>query len=360
MANRNPVNLLSFDRAIKQANALGGKKHLLLGNGFGIGAHSLFKYGTLFQQAKDIGLPMRVLDLFIRNGTCNFEEVLRHLDEGAWLADHYRLKQTLKALDMRADYNLLKRALVETISRVHPGLPNDVGENKLMACASFIGQFDHIYTVNYDFLLYWSSLVSGQFPFEDAFGREADTDDKYCVFLPTGSSKKQLYFLHGALHLYVEDGDVKKRVWNTTGIPLMDQVSEALESKRYPLVVSEGKALDKKRHIEASSYLSYCWRKFENIQGSLFIYGHSLSHQDQHLLDAIANNTTLANVFVGIYGDLRSTKNQQLNERVYNIVKERVSVLASGKLGRKIKKEKLTVSLFNSKTAPVWGNNSNT
>lgn len=351
----NGTKLTSFEEAIKRTTVLGGKKHLVLGNGFSIGAHPLFKYGTLFEQAKETGLlPAHVLQLFERYGTSNFEEVLRQLDEGVWLADHYKLKRTSKKRDMRTDYDSLKKSLVETISKVHPALPSDVGEDKLKACAAFINQFDSIYTLNYDLLLYWSSLATGDFPFEDGFGREVDTDDDYCVFLSTGSDERHLYFLHGALHLYVEGGEVRKRVWNTTGIRLMEQVREALDSKRYPLVVSEGKSPDKKRHIEASSYLSYCWRKLENIQGSLFIYGYSLSEQDQHVLDAIALNTTLSNLFVGVHGDFKSARNRKLLNRAYSIADKRRSVLESGRTGRRMKKQPLNIYFFDSKTVPVW------
>jgi hypothetical protein len=56
--------LPTFEQLVKEANAFGGKKHLLLGNGFSIGAHPLFKYGTLFEQAKKVGVSEHVLVLF--------------------------------------------------------------------------------------------------------------------------------------------------------------------------------------------------------------------------------------------------------------------------------------------------------
>ena len=73
----------------------------------------------------------------------------------------------------------------------------------------------------------------------------------------------------------------------------MDQVKESLDNERYPLIVSEGDSVQKLKRIESSSYLSHCARRFQNIQGNLFIYGSSLSEQDDHITEWITKNTTL-------------------------------------------------------------------
>src|SRR5581483_9013977 len=121
------------------------------------------------------------------------------------------------------------QALVTAISEAHPPTPIDVGESKLKACAKFIAQFDGLYSVSYDLLLYWSSLANGDFPFKDGFGREIDTNDAHCVFLTTSSGENYMYFLHGALYLYSKDGETYKRVWKSTKIRLIDQVRTAMD-----------------------------------------------------------------------------------------------------------------------------------
>ena len=98
------VETLTFEEAMKRAEAAGGKKRILLGNGFSIGAHDLFRYGTLYEQALKGGITEHVQALFERYGTANFEEVLHNLNEGRWLAEHYSMQKTNPALDMAEDY----------------------------------------------------------------------------------------------------------------------------------------------------------------------------------------------------------------------------------------------------------------
>ena len=286
------TSLMTFEDALSAASDMGGKKHILLGNGFSIGAHQRFNYGTLYQQAVNSGLSSRIKRLFIRYGTANFEEVLRQLEKGRWLALQYGLGKSRKVRDMAKDYETVKQSLIDSIAANHPASRNQVSARKLTNASRFLAAFDDVYTTNYDLLLYWASLVDDAFVFQDGFGRQPNTDEDFCVFLPVGSSSKVIYFLHGALHLYTAAGEVRKMVWNTTGVPLIEQIKDSLDNRRYPLVVSEGSSASKLERIESSSYLSYCARKFENIQGSLFTYGTSISSQDSHIANWIVSNTT--------------------------------------------------------------------
>ena len=348
------ITLHPFENALFIAKKARGKKHVLFGNGFSIGAHPKFKYGTLYEQAISSGLPSHIEALFTRYGTTNFELVLRTLEEGQWLANHYSLIKSTPGLDMVEDYETVKEALVDSIAANHPELPAELPDGTLDCGLTFLRQFDDVFTTNYDLLPYWASLSGCDFPFEDGFGRESDTDETYCVFLPTGSNNKHIYFLHGALHFYAEEGEVRKMVWNTTGVPLMDQVREALDNRRYPLIVSEGDSTRKLERIESSSYLSNCARRFENIQGNLFVYGSSLSEQDNHILEWISKNTTLPRIFIGVHGDHTSGNGAELVERGLELVEERKAVLKSGNTGRRLKKESLEVFFYQSETANVW------
>ena len=142
-----------------------GKRHVLLGNGFSIGANSQFAYGTLYEQAKRANLPSRVVELFERYGTTNFEQVLHHLDEGQWLADHYGLAGSGTERPMAKDYESLKDALVDAISNTHPATPNDIDEDKFQSSSQFLNSFKSIFTINYDLLLYWASMAQNGFAF---------------------------------------------------------------------------------------------------------------------------------------------------------------------------------------------------
>jgi len=343
------VKVLKFESAMKIA-AKYGESVLLLGNGFSIGAHPAFKYGTLYEQAVEAGLPDHVQQLFAKYGTANFERVLRQLDEGIWLATVYELSATNPKKSMKRDYRALKKALASAIAKVHPPSRATMDGGILKACAEFLIRYQGVYTTNYDLLLYWASLAkSPKFPFEDGFLREGNQD--YCVFQSPENLGKRIHFLHGALHLYVVDGEVRKRVWNSTGELIVDQVRQALESKEFPLIVSEGDAVKKEARIESSSYLTWAHEHFERAEGPLFIYGSSLSPEDEHLWRAIVENPGFSRVFVGIHGDPDSESAQEIMFRSRKLAKRR-SML---KLKKRYKHfPDLRVSYFDSDSAGVW------
>lgn len=355
------THITDFDKALAQARQSGGKIQLLLGNGFSIACHSSFKYGTLFEQARKRGLPRHLGELLERY-TNNFEDVLKYLDEGIFLAGHYRLKKDKRTTrDMAKDYMKLKDTLIKTISDNHPDFPSKIPDKRFESCIKFLRNFDAVFTVNYDLLLYWASLhinekEGEEFPFSDGFGRDEDADDPDCSFsYSTMSSKPYLFFLHGALHLYTRDGHVWKRVWNTTGIPIIQRVREAFKDKGYPLVVTEGKSVDKLEKIESSSYLSQAYRKFKNLQGHLFIFGHSLSDQDNHILDAVicSEKLKLGHVWIGIYGNPGSAHNQKIIEKAAFL-----RIKREERIPKKVKSKgegELNICFFNSDSARVWG-----
>ena len=347
------TGMLSFDEAV--AKTSDGKPHVLLGNGFSIGAHPVFSYGTLYEQAKQVNLPDHVTELFGWYGTTNFEQVMRQLAEARRFAEHYQLAGTGSGRDMAADYDLLKGALVGAIADTHPATPSEIGEGNLASSANFLKSFKKVFTTNYDLLLYWASASLDSFPFQDGFGRDRDTPSDYVVFRQTTTGTGLMCFLHGALHLTTVDGEVRKFVWNTTGIPLMEQIRATLEQGHYPLVVSEGTELDKRRRIESSSYLSWALRRFEGIRGTLFTYGWALSEQDGHLLQAIARNSGLRSLCVGVYGDPNSEPNRGLMATARELADRRKILHPEAKAGHKRRPYELSVSFFDAATAKVWG-----
>jgi len=356
------IKYLQFSEAIKESHGIGKKKQLLLGNGFSIGCHPSFEYGTLFEQAKKDGLSRRLEKLLNRYGS-NFEVTLKYLDEGDFLAKFYGLKQPKESVrGMKADYEKLKRALVKTISDNHPAYPSEISAQKFASCLKFLKNFDAIFTVNYDLLLYWAALhineSEGQeFPFSDGFGRDNDPDDPDCSFSYTRlGDRPYLFFLHGALHLYTKDGHVWKRVWNTKKIPIIKQVSDAFKKKEYPLFVAEGFSTDKMKKIESSSYLSQAYRKFKNIEGHLFLFGHSLGEQDDHILHAIthAERLNLSYLCIGLHGDVKSRHNQEIVRRAYSMQHQRDKIIPSAK--KKKGGGELNIAFFDTTSAEVWKN----
>ena len=234
-----------------------------------------------------------------------------------------------------------------------------ISDEKFDSCLSFLKNFDAVFTVNYDLLLYWSSVHIDQkegeeFPFLDGFGREDDPDDPDCSFSASSmGTKPYIFFLHGALHLYTNGGLVWKRVYNTKDVPIITQVRDSFEAKEYPLFVAEGASLDKMKKIESSSYLSYALRKFKNLHGHLFIYGHSLNDQDEHILNSIVHSFKLSHLWIGLYGDVNSKENKDIVLKAQYLTERRKEIIPKAMKKKGI--GELNIAFFDSESAEVWG-----
>jgi hypothetical protein len=115
-----------------------------------------------------------------------------------------------------------------------------------------------------------------------------------------------------------------------------------LEQDYFPLSVAEGTSDEKLERIRHSDYLAKAYRSFENIQGTVFIYGHSLAESDEHYLRVLENGK-VSSLFVGLFGDASSASNRRIAARTEAMVLKRGQ------------KRPLTVRFFQSETAKVWG-----
>ena len=188
--------------------------------------------------------------------------------------------------------------------------------------------------------------------FEDGFGRQVSSGENYLVFHgeKMDEDRGSVFFLHGALHLTTVGGDVRKLAWSGSNMRIIDQVQMGLNDKQYPLVVSEGTADQKRERIQGSGYLYRVFLEFQRIKGALFVYGHSLNDEDEHIRRAIIDNTELQEIYVGIYGDQNDYHNRKLKERTLDLKSAREE-LRSRRIGRW---SRLRVRFYNSKSASVW------
>ena len=183
---------------------------------------------------------------------------------------------------------------------------------------------------------------------DDGFRHPEENEDaSYVSWLEAQSAT--VHFLHGALHLFDEGYEIIKYTWSKTDIPLLDQIREALSRDRYPLFVSEGKSRDKLEKILHNAYLHKCLRSFEAIciqpSSTLFIFGHSLDENDDHILRKIARGT-IRQLFVSLHGDPNSKVNQRIVSRVEAI---------RGKRASSPRAKPLDVAYFAAESASVWG-----
>lgn len=169
-----------------------------------------------------------------------------------------------------------------------------------------------------------------------------DIESEYVVWEPGQSHDQNVWFLHGALHVFDSGTQVQKYTWKRSGVRLIEQVRNALGKDFFPLFVAEGASEEKLERIRHSDYLAKAYRSFQQIQYCLFVYGHSLAKNDEHYLRLIERGK-VSHLFVGLFGDPGSAANRQ--------VITRAKAMATARKGG----PSLHVDFFDSQSARVWG-----
>lgn len=338
--------IYTFEECLAEA---GARKHILLGNGFSIALKpDIFSYGSLFSKADFSKIP-HAAKLFEALQTEDFEAVIRLLVDMAKILGAYRkIAPPTLIQQVEADAAAIKTILAEAIAKNHPDRPYDITDEQYAACRLFLSNFDHIYTLNYDVLLYWALMHDDvgdlDIQCDDGFRHpEGNEDAPYVSWLDSNSPT--VHFLHGALHIFDAGHEITKYTWSKTDIPIVDQVRAALDDEKYPLFVAEGHSIDKLDKIMHSAYLHKALRSFSNISGSLFVFGHSFDDNDDHILGKIPVGK-ISDLYVGLYGDPNSEANIGIRQKAERFSVERAEIP---------RKRPLAVHYFDASSAAVWG-----
>ncbi len=354
-------SLFSFEEAVEHSQMF-KKRHLLLGNGFSIACKpAIFTYGSLFEQA-DFSAAPRLPAVFQSVGTTDFEHVIKMLEDASRVVHVYLPEFAKTSEHMASDAEALKSILIQTVAHNHPNIPNEVREDQFWACRRFLSHFlgeenkdGKVYTLNYDLLLYWC-LMHEDMGFDDpidlvandGFGRDEDTDPDYVNWMgESGAHGQRVHYMHGALHLFDGGSELQKYTWVNTGKPLLEQARDAMSADKFPLFVAEGKSDQKLSKIKHSAYLHHSYKSFSaqmmQANDALFIFGHSLAENDQHILKKIARGR-IGQIYVGLYGDANSSGNKK------------IQTAAKGLAQARGERFPLKVSFFDAASAQVWGN----
>lgn len=344
------MNLLTFERALRAIEG-SKRKHLLLGNGFSISLKpDIFSYGSLYENA-DFAAAPRVPELFQALGTKDFEIVIHYLQNAAKVVEVYRPKLKRLAASLRRDAEAIKSALVTAIARHHPDRPFDITPAQYAACRAFLSHFDHIYTLNYDVLLYWALMQTEiddlRLLPDDGFRHpEEDPDLPYVSWQQAQSAT--VHYLHGALHLFDRGDEITKYTWSKTDKPIVEQIREALDDDRFPLFVSEGSSASKKKRILHNAYLHKALRSFEAncapAGNAIVVFGHSLASNDKHILRCIANGAA-QHLAVGIYGGPDTAGNREVIKNATDIAAWRA---------RRRQRNPLNLVFYDAASANIW------
>ncbi|HKW88790.1 MAG TPA: DUF4917 family protein [Candidatus Acidoferrales bacterium] len=338
-----PVALLTFDECLAQAE---GNAHVLLGNGFSRACRDdIFAYNALFQRADFSALPPTARDSFNALGTTDFEIVIRALRTAQALVRLYAPGDDAMPTRLSADADGIRNVLASAIAQNHPERPGDIAIAQYEACRTFLQHFHLIYTLNYDLLLYWALMqaeLEPELTSDDGFRTPDEGDADHVTWDVEKTDSQNIFYLHGALHLYDAGAELQKYTWSNTGIALIDQIRAALAANLYPLIVAEGTSEEKMSRILHSNYLSRGYRSFAKIKGNLFVYGHAMGDNDDHWYRLIEKGG-VKRLFVAIFGDPGNPGNRALIAKSLRLPRQRS------------RRRPLEVTFFDSATARVWG-----
>lgn len=333
------MQLRTFEDCLKDSDK---KKHLMLGNGFSMGAFpDIFNYKKLFEKLE----KMPIKNLFHSIGTNDFEFVMRRLQETMETLHCYENSEKIRE-NIRTDIDSLKGALISVIAKSHPETPSKLLLQQYHNCRLFLKNFQgKIYTFNYDLILYWvfmHFLDDGEYPLKcnDGF-RSPKQKNQETVVWEIGQEHEQiLYYLHGAMHIFSDGASIEKYTWVNTGMKIKDQVRRSINKGKFPVFISEGSTEHKITRIKKNGYLSRGLSSLKSISGNLFIYGHSLRDEDDHVFSVINSNNKVKNIYISLYGVLEKPDNQRIVEK-FNVWKESYP--------------KRNYYFYDAESAKVWG-----
>ncbi len=259
---------------------------LLIGNGASRAVWNRFAYPSLKERATSdrtsYALAAGDLQQFQAAATDNFELVLAQLATAkivvaALLGDLHAVSDQIAAR-----YESIRRALVAAILLVHIRHAQ-LGDQRLLAIGKYLGQNRFIYSTNYDLLAYWAAMKLGSDYFYDFFSGDplAFRTDNTKIF--PSNQRTQLFYLHGAVHLYSDGGLVRKLVGGAE--TLLDVLAE---SQFAPLVVAEGTGQQKREVIASHEYLTFALGHLERNSGPMVVFGSAFGDNDGHVFEALA------------------------------------------------------------------------
>lgn len=131
------------------------------------------------------------------------------------------------------------------------------------------------------------------------------------------SRTQNLFFLHGAFHIY-KDGNLVKKISQNTEKALYDKLEQVINDEEKDIVcVFQHK--NKTDVIESNGYLLKCLNKLGELKGNMVIIGSSLADNDDHIFEKI-NNSDIETVYIST---LRKKKEEcfQLANKKFSLKK---------------------------------------
>ena len=281
---------------------------IFLGNGFSQNIWKNFGYTSLFHLASNgefktkSPLEMSDINLFRQLKTENFETVLSALVTCKLVLK--ALKQCTKLLDDRE--RSIRNSLICAVLDMHV-TKRSIPDRVLEQISSELLKYSSIFTTNFDLLIYWSIMHNTELFCDYLWSGKFDRSNS-----DIWQGKKPIHYLHGGLHLCrYPDGSTGKRKWRSGTI--LSQF-ELTSGEMNPLFVADGTSHLKVSSINESDYLRFLLEKFQNYEGPLVIFGHSLSEGDKHIVDIICSKNR--SIAISVHGseDIRKRKSEVVSQ----------------------------------------------
>ena len=246
-----------------------------------------FDYQSVYDEATKSqrgqpGLSDKDRAVFDAFGTTNFEAVLGKLRDAITMAEVLERQPG----PYRRRFRSVQEGLGSAVRRVHPEW-DVVPYDTLAAIRDELRNYGVIFSTNYDLIVYWAIGCDDDYGrFRDCFwANGCEFDPNNCEVWGAG---RPIFYMHGALHLLVAGSGVTRKLTQEDG-RLLDQFGRPMDGdpEARPLLVSEASPRDKLQAIERNDYLAHAYDQLKAQDGPLLVFGHSLSDQDGHLVDAI-------------------------------------------------------------------------
>jgi len=295
--------------------------HLLVGNGFSMAYDpQIFSYNALADFVVKMDDPL-LSEFFAVLNTKNFELIMDQLTTFSKLLEVLKVDSTIQSKVFEA-HAKLKNSLLDAIKSLHPEHVFKIPNEKKAKCAEFLENFlntgGEIFSTNYDLLLYWV-LMSQNIPRAvDGFGRDLLTspeDVKQGVEpeyseLRWGPNKRQqnIHYLHGALPIFDAGTEIVKEQYDGESY-LLENIGKRLDVGEYPVFVTAGNGDQKLDLIRHNRYLTFCYDRLCEVDGSVVTFGFGFGQYDEHIIHALniafMKNPNfpkkLRSVYIGVY-----------------------------------------------------------
>lgn len=347
-------SLITYEEVIASLEAKRRPKHLLFGNGFSMAySNDIFSYNALSNFIETTADPI-IRNLFQRLNTKNFELIMQQLDNFCEIAGIFSEDEELVP-KIKSASEKLKNGLIDAVKELHPEHVFKVPIEKSQSCMKFLQEYlskqGLVFSTNYDLLLYWVLMRNGAENAIDGFGRDLETEIDREHYVPPEEreyselrwgkykEKQTIHYLHGTLPIFDTGINIVKVEYDTEHY-LLQNVKERIAEKEYPIFVTAGNGKEKLTHIMHNKYLSFCYERLCNIQGSLITFGFNFGEYDTHIIDAI---------------NIAAKMGKKVKEKLWSVYIGVYSEYDLNHIHEIKNKFKCKVTPYNARTVDIWG-----